>query len=116
MKPISCKQETGCRERLLCPGDSQGPAQFQAPCATSDWASISGFFCKSRNVLSHTLAASVPREVTSTLIEPVSDSQYIAAGFVTESKLALLATRQANKLGDKVLRQGITTLFGKPSD
>ena len=28
----------------------------------------------------------------------------ISKGFVTESKLALLAARQANKLGDKVLR------------
>ena len=35
---------------------------------------------------------------------------------VTESKLTLLAIRQANKLGDKVLRQGITTLLRKPAD
>ena len=35
---------------------------------------------------------------------------------VTESKLTLLATRQANKLGDKLLRQGVTTLFRKPAD
>lgn len=36
--------------------------------------------------------------------------------FVTESKLLLLATRQANKLRDKVLGQGIRTLFAKPAD
>ena len=33
---------------------------------------------------------------------------------VTKSKLGLFAARQANKSGDEVLRQGITTLFGKP--
>ena len=32
---------------------------------------------------------------------------------VTKSKLTLLTTWQANKSGDKVLRQGIATLFGK---
>ena len=35
---------------------------------------------------------------------------------VTRSKLALLAARQASKLGDEVFRQGITTLFRKPAD
>ena len=33
---------------------------------------------------------------------------------VTKSKLTLLTAWQAKKLGDKVLRQGIATLFGKP--
>ena len=28
----------------------------------------------------------------------------------------MLAAGQANKLGDKILRQGIVTLFGKPAD
>ena len=36
--------------------------------------------------------------------------------FVTESRLTLLATRQANESGDEVLRQGIMTLFGKLAD
>ena len=35
---------------------------------------------------------------------------------VTESKLLLLATRQANKLRDELLGQGIATLFRKPAD
>ena len=35
---------------------------------------------------------------------------------VTESKLSLLAALQANKSGDKVLRQGIMTLFRKLAD
>ena len=30
MKPISCSQEMGDPERLLCPGAPQGPAGF--PC------------------------------------------------------------------------------------
>ena len=29
MKPISCNQEMGDTERLLCPGAPQGPAEFQ---------------------------------------------------------------------------------------
>ena len=29
MKPISCNQEMGDIERLLCPGALQGPAQYQ---------------------------------------------------------------------------------------
>ena len=29
MKPVSCKQEMGDTERLLCPGAPQGPAGFQ---------------------------------------------------------------------------------------
>ena len=33
--------------------------------------------------------------------------------YVTESKLTLPTTQQANKLGDEVSRQGIATLFGK---
>ena len=28
MKPISYTQEMGDTERLLCPGDPQGPSQF----------------------------------------------------------------------------------------
>ena len=36
--------------------------------------------------------------------------------YATESKLALLASLQANKSGDEVLRQGIMTLFGKLAD
>lgn len=32
---------------------------------------------------------------------------------VAESKLGLLTTRQANKSGEEVLRQGRETLFGK---
>ncbi|KAB1265935.1 hypothetical protein Cadr_000019223 [Camelus dromedarius] len=35
---------------------------------------------------------------------------------VAKSKLVLLAACQANKSGDKVLGQGIMTLFGKPAD
>lgn len=35
-------------------------------------------------------------------------------GNVTQSKLILLTTQQANKAGDKLLEQG-TTLFGKPA-
>ena len=35
---------------------------------------------------------------------------------VTESELVLLIARQANKSRDKVLEQGIATLFGKPTD
>ena len=35
---------------------------------------------------------------------------------VTESKLIRLATLQANKPRDKLLGQGIVTLFGKPAD
>ena len=31
MKPISCNQEMGDTERLLCPWDQQGPVQFQYP-------------------------------------------------------------------------------------
>ena len=38
------------------------------------------------------------------------------AVYVTESKLTLLAARQANKSGDQVLRQGIATLFRKLAD
>ena len=34
--------------------------------------------------------------------------------FVTESKLTLFAAQQANKSGDKLLRQGRVALFGKP--
>ena len=33
-----------------------------------------------------------------------------------QSELTLLATQQANKLRDKVLGQGIVTLFGMPGD
>ena len=40
----------------------------------------------------------------------------VVLSIVTEYKLALLAAGQANKLGDKILRQGIVTLFGKPAD
>ena len=29
MKPISCNQEMGDGERLLCPGAPQGPARYQ---------------------------------------------------------------------------------------
>ena len=29
MKPISCNQEIGDTERLLCPGALQGPARIQ---------------------------------------------------------------------------------------
>ena len=36
--------------------------------------------------------------------------------YVTLSKLILLTAQQANKLGDEVLGQGITTLFRKPAD
>jgi len=35
---------------------------------------------------------------------------------VTESKLILLATKQANKLRNKLWRQGIATLFGMSAD
>ena len=35
---------------------------------------------------------------------------------VTKSKLILLPSQQANKSRDKVLGQGIATLFGKPAD
>ena len=35
---------------------------------------------------------------------------------VTESKLVLLAARQANKLRGESLGQGMVTLFGKPAD
>ena len=35
---------------------------------------------------------------------------------VIESKLILLATRQANKLRNKLWRQGIATLFGMSAD
>ena len=35
---------------------------------------------------------------------------------VTESKLILLTTQQANKSRDEVLGQGIVTLFRKPAD
>ena len=35
---------------------------------------------------------------------------------VTESRLALLTTQQANKLRDKLLGQGVATLFRKPAD
>ena len=35
---------------------------------------------------------------------------------VTESKLVLLAARQANKSRDELLGQGIETSFGKPAD
>ena len=38
------------------------------------------------------------------------------SSLVTESKLLLLATWQANKPGDEVLGKGIVTLFGKPAD
>ena len=31
MKPISCNQEMGDKERLLCPGAPQGPAWFHFP-------------------------------------------------------------------------------------
>ena len=31
-------------------------------------------------------------------------------------QLALLVAQQANKSGDEVLRQGVTTLFEKPAD
>ena len=35
---------------------------------------------------------------------------------VTESKLIILATQQANKSRDELLGQGIETLFRKPAD
>ena len=35
---------------------------------------------------------------------------------VTKSKLIRLATKQANKLRDNLLGQGIVTLFGKPGE
>ena len=35
---------------------------------------------------------------------------------VTESKLELLTTQQANKSRDELLGQVISTLFGKPAD
>ena len=35
---------------------------------------------------------------------------------VTEAKLTLLASRQANKSGDELLGQRILTLFRKPTD
>lgn len=41
---------------------------------------------------------------------------YYTGAIVTESKLILVTTWQANKLGDKVLRQEILTLFGKLAD
>ena len=34
---------------------------------------------------------------------------------VSESKLTLLTTQQANKSRDELLAQGIATLFGKPA-
>ena len=37
-------------------------------------------------------------------------------GGVTESKLVPLAALQASRSRDKVLRQGIVTLFGKPAN
>ena len=38
------------------------------------------------------------------------------AGYVTELKLILLTAQQANKLGEKVLEQGIIILIGKLAD
>ena len=42
--------------------------------------------------------------------------KFISYIYVTEPKFALLATWQANKSGDELLGQGITTLIGKPAD
>lgn len=35
---------------------------------------------------------------------------------LTESKFALLSARQASKLGDEVVQQGIMILLGEPAD
>ena len=45
-----------------------------------------------------------------------ADSPTLWANCVTESKLILPTARQANKSRDKLLGQGIVTLFGKPAD
>lgn len=44
------------------------------------------------------------------------ESPKIECVTVTESKLILLASWQANKSRDKVLGQGIVTSLGKPAD
>ena len=44
------------------------------------------------------------------------ETTHVIRPTVTESRLALLTARQANIWRDKVLRQGIATLFGKPAD
>ena len=40
MKSISCDQEMGDTERLLCPGALQGPAQFYFLNFASAWSNL----------------------------------------------------------------------------
>ena len=46
----------------------------------------------------------------------ISHALLVAHSSVTESKLVLLTTRQANQPRDKVLGQGVVTLSGKPAN
>ena len=47
---------------------------------------------------------------------PRESSRAGPPGLAIESKIVLLIAKQANKSRDKLLGQGIVTLFGKPAD